>query len=68
MSGEDKPGSELQTRQSAYSQDQNQAERELDTDRDIELDLRVLDMEDSHTSEIKSQVCPGCFSSCCENL
>ncbi|XP_017265885.1 roquin-2 isoform X1 [Kryptolebias marmoratus] len=55
ISSGEKVGSDLQNRQSAFSQDQNQAERELDTDRDIELDLRVLDIEDSDNQEIKSQ-------------
>lgn len=54
-------GFDLQTRQTTFSQDQNQAESELDTGRDIELDLRVLDIEDSDNHEVKSQVCPSTF-------
>lgn len=52
--------SDLQTHQTAYSQDRDRvcdrAESEPDPDRDIELELCVLDMEDSDHQEIKSQV------------
>nr|XP_020461642.1 roquin-2-like [Monopterus albus] len=53
-SGEQKV-SDLQAHQNAYSQDRHQAESELDPDRDIELELCALDMEDSEHQEIKSQ-------------
>ncbi len=47
---------DLQAHQTAYSQDQDRAESELDPDRDIQLELCALDLEDSDHQEIKSQV------------
>ncbi|XP_047228722.1 roquin-2 isoform X1 [Girardinichthys multiradiatus] len=47
----------LQAHQTTFRQDQNRAESESDPNRDIELDLRALDMEDSEHHEIKSQEC-----------
>lgn len=55
ISSGDKIVSDLQARQSAYSQDQGHVESEPDPDRDIELELCALDMEDSDHQEIKSQ-------------
>lgn len=63
--------SELQARRTSISSGdkivsdlqahQDQAENELDPDRDIELELCALDMEDSDHQEIKSQVGANMF-------
>ncbi|XP_045922511.1 roquin-2 isoform X5 [Micropterus dolomieu] len=55
ISSGEKMVSDLQARQTAYSQDRDRAESEPDPDRDIELELCALDMEDSDHQEIKSQ-------------
>ena len=60
LSSGEKIVSDLQTHQTAYSQDRDRvcdrADSEPDPDRDIELELCALDMEDSDHQEIKSQV------------
>ncbi|XP_062290860.1 roquin-2 [Scomber scombrus] len=59
LSSGEKIVSDLQTRQTSYSQDRDRvcdrAESEPDPDRDIELELCALHMEDSDNQEIKSQ-------------
>lgn len=55
ISSGEKIVSDLQTRQTVFSQDRDQAESESDPGRDIELELCALDMEDSDHQEIKSQ-------------
>lgn len=52
ISSGEKIASDLQARQFAYSRERGRAESEPDPERDIELELCALDMEDS---EIKSQ-------------
>lgn len=47
--------SDLQARQTAYSQDQARAGSEADPGRDIELELCALDLEDSDQQEISQE-------------
>ncbi|XP_038139574.1 roquin-2 isoform X1 [Cyprinodon tularosa] len=54
-SGEKIVSEQLQDNQTSFSREPNQTENESDPDRDIELELRALDMEDSEHHEIKSQ-------------
>lgn len=56
LSSGEKIVSDLQARQAAYSRDRGHVDSEPDPDRDIELELCALDMEDSDHQEIKSQV------------
>lgn len=56
ISSGEKIASDLQAHQTAYGQDRHRAESEPDPGRDIELELRALDLEDSDHQEIKSQV------------
>ncbi|XP_040914789.1 roquin-2 isoform X1 [Toxotes jaculatrix] len=55
ISSGEKIGSDLQAHQAAYSQDRDPGGSEQDPDRDIELELCALDMEDSDHQEMKSQ-------------
>ncbi|XP_041826164.1 roquin-2 isoform X2 [Melanotaenia boesemani] len=55
ISSGEKIVSDLQAHQAAFSHNQDRAESEPDPGRDIELELRALDMEDSDHQEIKSQ-------------
>ena len=48
--------SDLQARQSTYGRDRDQAGSETDPDRDIELELCALDLEDSDQPEMATQV------------
>ncbi|KAM6902410.1 roquin-2 isoform 1-T2 [Xenentodon cancila] len=55
VSSGEKIVSDLQAQQTAFSQGRDRDESEADPNRDIELELRALDMEDSDQQEIKSQ-------------
>ncbi|KAG7499070.1 roquin-2 isoform X1 [Solea senegalensis] len=55
ISGGEKAVSDLKAHQTTYIQDQDRVESQSDPDRDIELELCALDMEDSDHQEIKPQ-------------
>ncbi|XP_047425697.1 roquin-2 isoform X1 [Mugil cephalus] len=55
LSSGEKIVSDLHAHQTAFGQDRDRAESEPDPGRDIELELRALDMEDSDHQDVKSQ-------------